>query len=87
MKQRKVFALLLAFVMTLSTTTAFAASDFTDVPEDAYYEVVETAAAGFETAKTGDTGTMAEYAPMRTMIEEMIGLSDMYKIEREFRMD
>ena len=37
MKQRKVFALLLAFVMTLSTTTAFAASDFTDVPEDAYY--------------------------------------------------
>jgi len=37
--------------------------------------------------ETGDTGTMAEYAPMRTMIEEMIGLSDMYKIEREFRMD
>ena len=37
MKQRRLFALLLAFVMTLGTTNAFAAGGFTDVPKDAYY--------------------------------------------------
>ena len=37
MKQRKIFALLLAVVMTLGTTAVFAASEFTDVSEDAYY--------------------------------------------------
>lgn len=37
MKKSKLFALLLALMMALGTTAAYAASDFTDVPEDAYY--------------------------------------------------
>ena len=45
MKHRTLFALLLALVTAFSTTAVFAAGDFTDVPEDAYYaEAVDWAA-------------------------------------------
>ena len=38
--------------------------------------------------ETGDSGfTMRDLAPTRALIEELIGLPGMYKIEREFGMD
>ena len=70
MKQRKIFALLLAFAMTLGTTAAFAANDFADVPEDAYYapavdwalEKGVTTGKSADSFAPGDTVTRAEAA-------------------------
>ena len=64
MKKRRFFALLLALVMTLGTTTALAANGFTDVPADAYY----AAAVDWALEKGVTTGKSAEsFAPGTTV--------------------
>ena len=64
MKCRKLFALLLAAIMTLGAAPAFAASDFTDVPEDAYY----ASAVDWALEKGVTTGRSADsFAPDATV--------------------
>ncbi len=55
LKLRRFLAVLLAFVILLGTTSAFAADTFTDVPEDAYYaEAVKWAVENDVTYGKGD---------------------------------
>ena len=52
-----------------------------DLPIGAYYEVVETEAAGFTTTKTGDTGTIAEDITSTAAFTNTYSVSGKVKIE------
>ncbi len=52
-----------------------------DLPVGAYYEVVETEAAGFTTTKTGDTGTIAEDTTSTAAFTNTYSVSGKVKIE------
>ncbi len=78
MKARKILAALLALVLALGSTAAFAAGSFTDVPEDAYYaEAVEWAAAEGITTGRGngvfDPGATVTRAEAVTFLWRMAG--------------
>ncbi len=64
MKMRKFFAVLLALILALGTTTAYAADAFSDVPADAYYaEAVNWAVENGVTNGMGD----GRFAPETTV--------------------